>query len=323
MMEQFDDAVKLIREGKRFLVTAHTNPDGDALGSMLATAHGLRALGKEVVVYSRDGAPARLKFLPGTAEIVAKKPKEKFDACLVHDCGDLKLLGEAFPGREITGPLIVLDHHASVRPFGDLELRDSTASAVGVIVARLLRVLGVAIDKPIAECLWCSLVSDTGWFRYPATDEETLELARQCVAAGAVPWEFAARAEEEQPVGRLRLLAVVLQTLEIRGRLALLQLDDEMLAKAGAPPEMAENFANHARALEGIEVGALLTRTRKGWNASLRSKGNFDVGAFAAKFDGGGHRGAAGCTLPVPSGGDYTAARDKLIAALEEALGQK
>src|SRR5439155_14654637 len=128
----------------------------------LATAHGLRALGKEAVLYNRDPAPARLRFLPGAAE-VRGRPKEPFDACLVHDCGDLRLLGDGFPPKEITGPLIVLDHHASVKPFGDLELRDSTASAVGVIVARLLYALGVPLDKNIAECLWCSLVCDTGW----------------------------------------------------------------------------------------------------------------------------------------------------------------
>jgi phosphoesterase RecJ-like protein len=320
-MKDFDKAVELIRGAKRFLVTAHAAPDGDALGSMLATAHGLRALGKEVVLYNRDAAPARFKFLPGAGELRGR-PKDKFDACLVHDAGDIKLLGEGFPPREITGPLIVLDHHASVKPFGEYDLRDSTASAVGVIVARLLKALGVPLDKNIADCLWCSLVCDTGWFRYPSVDEETLELARQCVAAGAVPWDFAARVEEEQPPARLRLLALVLQTLELRGKLALMHLDDELLAKAGAAPEHAENFANHARALEGVEVGALLTRTRRGWNASLRGKGNVDVGAVAAQFDGGGHRGAAGCFIPVAAGEDQMAARQKLIAALEAALGQ-
>jgi phosphoesterase RecJ-like protein len=319
-MIHFDQAVELIRAGKRFLSTAHAGPDGDALGSMLATAHGLRALGKEVVLYNRDAPPQRLRFLPGATDLRTSRPKEKFDGCLVHDCGDARLLGDGFPPREITGPLIVLDHHASVRPFGDLDLRDSSASAVGVIVARLLKALGVPLSKEIADCLWCSLVSDTGWFRYPAVDEETMSLARDCVAAGAVPWEFAKRAEEEQPVARARLLSLVLQTLEIRGKLALLTLDEEMLSKAGAPPEMAENFANYARSLEGIEVGALLTRTRKGWNCSLRSKGNCDVGAVAAKFDGGGHRGAAGCILPVPAGGDAAAQRETLIAALEEAM---
>ncbi len=319
MSAELDQVVALIKSGRRFLVTAHASPDGDALGSMLATGWGLRALGKEVVFYNRDAAPARLRFLPGASELRATKLKDKFDACIVHDCGDVRLLGEGFPSRELTGPLLVLDHHASVRPFGDLEVRDSSASAVGVIVGRLLRALGVELTRDIAECLWCSLVCDTGWFRYPSTDVETLELARACVAAGAVPWEFARRAEEEQPAARLRLLGLVLQTLEVRGRLAILQLDEEMLGKAGGPPELAENFANYARALEGVEVGALFTRTRKSLHASLRSKGACDVGAVAAKFDGGGHRGAAGCAIPLVAG-DYAAAREKLVAALEAAL---
>jgi phosphoesterase RecJ-like protein len=312
--------VELVRSGKRFMCSAHVSPDGDALGSMLATAHGLRALGKEVVCYDRDPAPARYRFLPGATEIVTAPPKQPFDATFVHDCGDARLLGADFPKREITGPIVVLDHHATVKDFGDFVLRDATASAVGILVARLLRALEVRIDKPIAESLWCSLVSDTGWFRYSATDVETLELAKQCVAAGAQPWEFARKSEEEQPPSRLRLLAIVLQTLEIVGekprRAALLTLDETMLHAAGAPPEQAEGFVNYARALEGVEVGVMLTQMRQAVRVSLRSKGAVDVGAIAAKFDGGGHRAAAGCTLPLP----LADAKKRLIAALLEAL---
>src|SRR5205823_13842556 len=146
-------------------------------------------------------------FLDGAAEVVTKPPAGPFDATFVHDAGDAKLLGEHFPPREASGPVVVLDHHASVRPFGDVVIRDPSASAVGVIVARLLRALGVALERPIAEALWCSLVSDTGWFRYSSTDLETMELARACVEAGVQPWQFARRAEEEQPPAKLRLLA--------------------------------------------------------------------------------------------------------------------
>jgi phosphoesterase RecJ-like protein len=315
-----DQIVELVRRGKRFLCAAHVSPDGDALGSMLATAHGLRKLGKEVVCYDRDPAPARLRFLPGATEIVTAAPKQPFDATFVHDCGDSRLLGENFPSREITGPIVVLDHHATGKPFGDLVLRDTSAAAVGVIVARLLRALGVELDRPIAEALWCSLVSDTGWFRYSSTDVETMELARRCVEAGALPWEFARKSEEESPPSKLRLLALVLQTLEIVGetpkRAALLTLDEAMLHAAGAPPEQAEGFVNYARGLEGVEVGVLLTQMRQAVRVSLRSKGGCDVGAIAARFDGGGHRAAAGCTLPLP----LADAKERLIAALTEAL---
>jgi len=296
--------VEIVRGGNAFLCAAHANPDGDALGSMLATAMGLSALGKEVVMYCHDPAPARLRSLPRVGEIVTTPPTGRFDAAFVHDCGDARLLGDRFPGKDVTGTVVVLDHHASARDFGDLVYRDPAASAVGVLVARLLRALGVELTKPIAEALWCSLVSDTGWFRYSSTDLETMELARACVAAGAVPWEFARSSEEEQPVARLRLLGRVLETLQLVGesprRAAILRLDEEMLRQAGAKPELAEGFVNYARGLEGVEVGALVTQARTGVRVSLRSKGGVDVGAIAARFGGGGHRAAAGCTLPLP-----------------------
>jgi phosphoesterase RecJ-like protein len=316
--EELQRVVEIIGAGRKFLCTAHQSPDGDALGSMLATGLGLRALGKHVAFYDADPAPARFAFLPGAHEIVTTPPREKFDATFVHDCGDARLLGDHFPSRNVTGTVVVLDHHASARPFGDVVVRDPSAAAVGVLVARLLRALGVALDLPIAEALWCSLVSDTGWFRYSSTDIETMELARDCVAAGVRPWDFARRSEEEAPVARTRLLGLVLDTLaifEIAGgrRAGFLTLTDEMLSKAGAAPELAEGFVNYARALEGVEVGAMLTQLRHDRvRVSLRSKGGFDVGAVAMSLDGGGHRAAAGCTLA----GTLDQAQARLLAAL-------
>jgi phosphoesterase RecJ-like protein len=307
-----EEVVALVRAGRRFLVTAHVSPDGDALGSMLATAHGLRALGKQVVAYDRDPAPHRLAFLPGARELHTVPPTERFDATFVHDCGDAQLLGANFPPPSVTGKLVVLDHHASARDFGDLTLRDPSASAVGVIVARLLAALGVALTREIAQCLWCSLVSDTGWFRYSSTDAETLRLATACVEAGASPWQFARDSEEAWPLARLHLLRLVLGTLEVHGQVALLNLTHAMLGEAGAAPELADGFVNYARGLAGIEVGALMSEVQGGARVSLRSKGGFDVGQVAAQFGGGGHRAAAGCFIA----GSLPEARAKLLAAL-------
>jgi phosphoesterase RecJ-like protein len=242
-----------------------------------------------------------------------------FDGTFVHDCGDVRLLGAGFPVAAITGPVVVLDHHASARDFGDIVVRDPSASAVGVLVARLARALGVSLTREIAECLWCSLASDTGWFRYSTTDVETMELATECVRAGASPWQFALKAEEESPVARVKLLGLVLATLELHGepprRVAVLRLDEQMLGLAGAKPEYAEQFVNYARALEGVEVGMLLTTARQNIRVSLRSKGGFDVGALAAKFDGGGHRAAAGCVLPLPFADALKTLLDAIAAA--------
>jgi phosphoesterase RecJ-like protein len=300
-----EQVVARVRAGRRFLVSAHANPDGDALGSMLATMHGLRALGKEVAAYCHDRAPKRYAFLPGAREIVtdAAKLSGPFDATFVHDCGDARLLGENFPPATVTGPIVVLDHHASARPFGDVVWRDPAAAAVGVLVGRLLRALDVTLSREMAECVWCSLVSDTGWFRYSATDLETMQLATACVAAGAVPWQFAQRSEEEASPLRLKLLARVLDGLELDGNMALLTLTQAMLAATGASYEMGEGMVNYARALDGIEVGVMLYEVAGGVRVSLRSKGGLDVGAVAAQLGGGGHRAAAGCFIPGPLDG--------------------
>jgi bifunctional oligoribonuclease and PAP phosphatase NrnA len=310
--ESLAEVARLIRGGRRFLVGGHARPDGDALGSMLATAHGLRALGKEVVVYDRDPAPDRLAFLPGALDLVTTPPAGPFDAAIVHDCGDAHLLGPEFPPASVRGPLIVLDHHAASRPFGDVVARDPDAAAVGVIVARLLAELGVPLSQPIAECIWCSLVSDTGWFRYSSTDAETMRLATACVEAGAVPWDFARKSEEAQPVARLKLMARVFDTLEIVGQTALLTLAQKTLAELGAVTEWAEGLVSYARGLEGVEVGVMLFEQPSGVRLSLRSKGAIDVGRVAESFGGGGHRAAAGCFLP----GSLADARTALLAAL-------
>lgn len=311
-MTDLDEVVRRVRAGQRFLVAAHANPDGDALGSMLATAHGLRALGKEVVVYNKDGAPARLAFLPGADRIIHQVADAPFDATLVHDCGDPRLLGPGFPPPSMSGPVVVLDHHVSERPFGDLSLRDPTASAVGIIVARLLRALGVTLSEPMALCLWCSLVEDTGWFRYSATDLETMRLATDCVAAGVRPWDFALLATEQSPPERLKLLARVLDSLELVGSIALLTLTRAMCTATGASADQADGFVGYARGLAGVEVGVMLYEAEEGVRVSLRSKGRVDVAAVAERFGGGGHRAAAGCFIP----GSLAEARAQLLQAL-------
>jgi len=313
-MTQLEDVVRLVRAGRRFLVTGHANPDGDALGSMLATLHGLRALGKEVVAYDHDPAPRRLAFLPGAGELVsdAAALRGPFDATFVHDCGDRHLLGDRFPPPAVTGPLVVLDHHASGNDFGALSLRDTSAAAVGIIVARLLEALGVPLDATIAECLWSSLASDTGWFRYSSTDAETMRLAAACVEAGAVPWDFARRSEESQPPARLKLMARVFDTLELHGAVALLILEQATLSATGTTTAEAEGLVSYARALDGVEVGVMLYEQDGGVRVSLRSKGGVDVGAVAASLGGGGHRAAAGCFV----GGSLADARAKLLERL-------
>ena len=311
-------AAELVRRGRRFLVAAHARLDGDAIGAMLTSAHGLRALGKEVVLYNPDPVPRRFQFLPGAGEIRRRLPSGlRCDAALVHDCGARHLLGEHFPGKEVTGPLIVLDHHEVVGDLGDLIVRDARAASAGVIAWRLLAALGLdegAMPSALATALFVSLVEDTGWFRYPGTDAEALRLAASCTRAGVSSWDIALELDESHSEASLRLLCQVLPSLErhCEGQLALLTLTDQMLRLAEATPDDVGKLVNYARALRGVEIGALVTVSDERIYVSLRGKGRVHVGEIAHRFGGGGHRNAAGCTIPfAASAGSVSAAPPK------------
>jgi bifunctional oligoribonuclease and PAP phosphatase NrnA len=316
-----EPAVGLLGRAKRVLLTCHLGPDGDSVGSMSALAVLLAAAGREPTVYNPDPPPKNLRWLPRIDGLVHKLPAAaRFDLTVVVDCGDRRLLGPSFPPPEITGPLLVLDHHASSRPFGDTYVCDPGASAVGVLVARLAGQLGWPISAEAAPGLYVSLVSDTGSFRYANTNAEALRLAADLVGQhGVNPWHVAERLGEQVPLSRYKLLSAALGglQLELGGRVAVMVINDEMVRNAGSKWEQTEGIVNYARAIEGVEVGVLLTPGRDGAvRVSLRSKGRVDAGAVCAPLGGGGHPGAAGCAIQ----GTIDAARSVILDALAAAL---
>ena len=172
-----DRLVAELRSHHRFLLSTHRAPDGDGIGSMLALAGVLRTLGKEVVLYNPDPVPVRYRFLPGIDSIQqGLSAEQRFDATVVVDVGDKKLLGPQWPGREVTGPVIVLDHHRGHVPFGDLEVR-TDACAVGEMVYELAMSLDVPIDRDMAVCIYAAMTTDTGGFRYASTSPRAMRIA--------------------------------------------------------------------------------------------------------------------------------------------------
>lgn len=328
--EQLARAVEIVRSGTRFLLGAHSRLDGDALGSMLVSAHGLRLLGKEVFLYNPDPVPQRLRFLPGASEVRRKIPAGlRFDATLIHDCGARHLLGDHFPEPPITGPLLVLDHHAVVSELGDIVLRDADAGSAGVIAMRLLSALGVredALPEPLSTALFVSLVEDTGWFRYPSTNSEVFRLAMATMHSGVNTWDVAQKLDEQLSEASLRLLTLVLPTLErhCEGKLALLTLTDQMLHDAGATMDDIGKPVNYARAVKGVDIGGQITVSDDRIYVSLRGKGSYNVAKLCAQFGGGGHHNAAGCTIPFDNSQDPKAslakAKSTLIAACRELM---
>jgi phosphoesterase RecJ-like protein len=318
-----DDAARVLADAQRVLLTCHLGPDGDSAGSMSALASLLRAAGKRVALYNPDPVPKTLRWLPHVGNLQHKlAPDSRFDVTVVVDCGDRKLLGERFPAPEITGPLLVLDHHAAARPFGTWYVCDPGAPSVGALVARLARVLGWPLSPESAPGIYVSLVADTGSFRYSNTTAEAFHLAAELVERhGVDPWNVAERLGEQAPLSRYRLLAAALATivLELGGKIAVMVVTEEMVRTAGASWADSEGLVNYARAIEGVEAGLLLTPARegKGVRVSLRSRGRaVDAGAICLPLGGGGHKGAAGCRLA----GDLTEARATVLGALAKVL---
>lgn len=312
--------VRLIREGKSFLVTTHSNADGDALGSALALAAGLAKLKKRVRIYNEDPVPFFLKFLPGSEKVMLHLPPgERFDAALIVDCSDLDRVGDDFVKHPGIRKKIVLDHHAEGGRGGDINLVMPEAASSGVVVYRLLQRLKVPVTKKIATHIYCTLVADTGGFRYSNTNASVLKLAHDLVRMGAQPWEVSRNLFETFPPERLKLLARVLGTLEFshNGQVASIVISEGMLRETGATREMADEFINFPRSIASVEVAVQYREIPGGYKLSFRSKDRVDVGKLASRFGGGGHERAAGCEME----GTLAEIKEKIDGVIAEALG--
>ena len=163
---RFHDVISIINKSKKIGITYHVSPDGDALGSVLALLQGIRIYGKEAYVISKDLVSDNLSFLPYAEEITGEviKPSEDTDCVIVLDCGNVERISADL--SEFKGTLVNMDHHLSNDKYGAINYVDTEASATAEIIFMLLKELKVEINENIAKCLYTSLITDTGSFRY-------------------------------------------------------------------------------------------------------------------------------------------------------------
>ncbi|MCB9600752.1 MAG: DHH family phosphoesterase [Sandaracinus sp.] len=297
------DTLRIVREGSRFLVTCHRRPDADALGSAIGLAEILRSLGKEAHVWVPESLAPNLMFF-AVGRVERELPEGEFDATFVMDTAARALLPRGIPNRG-AGPLVVVDHHAAHDDVGDVVCRECDACSTAEVVMRLAAELGARpVPEAAAAPLYAALVADTGGFRYAMTTPETLRLGAELLERGADAWQTAYELFEGWPPARLRLLGEVLETLELSedGRVALLRVTRDMLARTGADDDMVEGMVNYGRMLRGVEIAALLWEfpSEKGGldtKLSLRSSGAANVAKLATALGGGGHRAAAGAQI--------------------------
>jgi phosphoesterase RecJ-like protein len=311
--------IREIVQNRSFLVATHENPDGDAVGSSLALACYLSALGKDVTVFSCDPLPDNYSFLPLAENVVTTIPDRNFDICFVLDAGDLPRTGRDPDKFRQMGKIINIDHHPDNKMFGDINLLDPKASATGALVYRLITAAGFTIDYPTALCIYTAIVTDTGSFRYSNADHEAFLISGQMVSYGINPWYVAEKLYESQPLERLELLGLALSTLQVTGRgdVASITVTLEMYAKTGATSELTDGFINYPRSIGGVEVAVFFREVEKGlFKVGFRSKGKVDVSVLAAAFGGGGHHNAAGCKIS----GSLDEAKHSVLSHIEKAF---
>ena len=327
MKDEINEIAREVRGAERVLVTSHENPDSDALGSMLALGLGLKKLGKEVTLYNKDGVPEVLGFLPHSELIVSSTNdiEGNFDLCFVVDCPSPDRPGEEFQKFLSSGrcsKVAIVDHHRTISSSENLSLLDPDASSTGVLIYSILKNVGVDIDSSIAENLYTTIVGDTGSFRYSNTNSRTFSIAAELVKAGAEPERVSQALYESEPLKKLKLLGLVIPTLQVASdnRIASLYVECTMYEMTGTDREDTEGMVNIPRSIKGVEVALLFRQeindSSPSWKVSLRSKGEVDVSKIAENFGGGGHKKAAGCNIS----GELSEAMQKIYDAINEAL---
>lgn len=305
------DIVRVLRDEDNFLVATHLNPDGDAIGSVIALARGLQSLGKRTIVFDKDGVPQTLRFLPGR-EMVTDSVGDTTDLILVLlDCNSLKRAG--LDGCKFRHSLVI-DHHETETEFGDIKWIDTGQPAVGLMIFNLLKEMSIDITPEIAINLYTAIAVDTGTFRYSNTSADTLGAAAELAEAGARPGEIADRLYRSMTTNRFALLTLTLDSLEVKGSVGVTAISNEMFLKTGTRAEDSENLVNYPLLMDQIKVAVMLREVGDGWKASLRSKGQRNMARIASLFGGGGHQNAAGCILEA----DLKTAKEMLLGALKE-----
>ncbi len=286
------------------MVTTHVNPDCDALGSALGMAYLIEARGKKARIINTDPTPSRFDFVDPDSRIEVYSdtvfPAED-EAVVVVDVGDLRRigkLGEFF--LEHPRPFACVDHHKSNTGFAQVNILQPEACATGLILARLAKEWNISIDPKLASALYIAMYTDTGGFRFPNTDAETLRVASELIEAGADPSYLATEFSDNMPLGRVRLFGEILENfkLEAEGKIIYVTLTLDQLEKHGCDRSDVEGFVEYIRGIEGVELAILFRQAdQQNTKLSFRSGDYVDCSLLAGKFHGGGHYHAAGATV--------------------------
>jgi bifunctional oligoribonuclease and PAP phosphatase NrnA len=325
LTNDIDLVAEEIRAGERFLLTTHENPDGDALGSLLAMHRILEALGKDSVMFlaaKEFPLPVEYRFLP-LEEVFHESPADISDRVVIFlDCGNIDRMPVDFL-KNGDNRVINIDHHHDNTRFGTVNLIDVDASCTAEIVYDLAGLLGVELTPEMANALYVGLVTDTGKFMYENTDGRSHRMAAGLIDLGVEVNDVYRRLYEHAPIEKLKLLARALEKIDVLddGRLAVTYISSDDYAATGASEALTEGIIDHLRTIDGTAAAAVVRDQGEGGRAarkvSMRSTdGSVDVSAIARVHGGGGHRRAAGFGTDLP----YEQIVEFLIAEIDSQL---
>ena len=336
--EVWTRATELLAGSPEAALACHIDPDGDALGSMLALQRFLQQRGVRttaswgvgdghVAAAAGDGdtqdpalrVPPQYTFLPGVSELTPASEFPRSPALLVaFDTGSPARLGSLRSAAEAAESVVVIDHHASGTAFGDVRLIDGDAAATAVLVDELIRRMGGELDREMAACLYVGLVTDTGRFQHPSTTPEVMRLGARLISHDIDHAAINRQVWETHSFGYLKVLGRAMERAALvpgagLAWTAVLQSD---LDDLGITLPETEGLIDVLRAVEAADCVCVAKELPDGrWNVSLRSKGTVDIGRIAAAFGGGGHTYAGGFT----AGGDLDELIEQVCAALQPA----
>jgi phosphoesterase RecJ-like protein len=291
------ELIDRIKQGQRFVIASHQRPDGDAIGSAMAMALALKAIGKEATVVT-DAIPAAfLQPFPGVDTVrITPEITDAYDAALIMECSELARTGVKGLDRS---PVLNIDHHPGNTGYGAINWVDDSAAACGEMAFTLIEALGAPLTEDVATHIYLAVLTDTGSFHFSHLTPRTYEIAKRCVEAGADPAWIARTHYDSNTLARVRIFGTVMNGMVIvdEGRIALLSITRRTMDDLGGTNDDLEGLINFPLTVKDIEAVAFFKEIGDNdWRVSLRSKGTVDVGAIARWLGGGGHTNAAGCS---------------------------
>lgn len=297
--------IACVKNNKNFLITSHTNPEGDALGSELAFYRLLKTSGKNATIVNDDKLPYGYEFLPDVKNIKRLKKDLKnirFDCLVFLDCSDLERAGGVYKINKDAKPTVNIDHHISNTRFGSINWVEPEACSSCEMVYKLYNKLHIPIDKKTALLLYVGILTDTGSFHYPNTTHLTHRIAADLLSHKLSIKDIYKNIYENIPFEDMKLLSKILPAMRkaYKGKIIWFEIKKELLENRKLSFDLTENILSFARAIKGAEVAVLFKENigvKNEIRVNLRSQGKVDVNKIASFFGGGGHKTASGATV--------------------------